>query len=191
MRGTGVRTSRCPTLTDPSWQIRPSAQQHPHHTGRPGFPDIRRCSLHSGPGHRAARSRLFTRILRPRPVQEGGGPVFSDASPAPEGRVAATCRPGQASELPECLLFWPQGRGPGLLPPGTPLSWGLRHGPGGGARGPENMACLPDSPLGTTGASPRSGYGRPIQGGTWVPGSGSAAPRRLSEGVPVGGDQPR
>lgn len=32
-----------------------------------------------------------------RPVQEGGGPVFSDASPAPEGRAATTCRPGQAS----------------------------------------------------------------------------------------------
>lgn len=32
-----------------------------------------------------------------RPVQEGGGPVFSDAGPAPEGRAATTCRPGQAS----------------------------------------------------------------------------------------------
>ena len=91
--------------------------------------------------------------------------------------MAATCSPGQASKLPECLLFRPRGSGPGLLPPGTPLSWGHRHGPGSGAQGPENMACLPDSPLGTTGASPRSGYGRPIPGGTWVPGKQSCSPK--------------
>lgn len=68
VRNTGVGACRCPTLKDPPpRQIRPSAQQRSHHTGRPGFPDGGGCSLHGSPGHRAARGRLFTRTLRPRP----------------------------------------------------------------------------------------------------------------------------
>ena len=44
-------------------------------------------------------------------------------------------------------------------------SWGHRHGPRGGARGPENMACLPDSPLGTRGSAHTRVMAVPSRGG--------------------------
>ena len=96
VRDTGVGACRCPTLKDPSWQIRPSAQKRSHHTGRPGFPDGGGCSLHGSPEHRAARGRLFTRTLRPRPGlcrREGD---LSSAMPAQPQRAGRQPPAGQA-----------------------------------------------------------------------------------------------
>lgn len=105
--------------------------------------------------------------------------------------MAATCSPGQASKLPECLLFWPRGSGPACCRRGHRFPGATDTGLGVGLRDLRTWPASRTHRWGPQGPAHAQVMAVPSEEepGSW--GSGPAAPRRLSEGVPVGGDQPR
>lgn len=191
VRDTGVRASKCPTLTDPSWQIGPSAQQHPitwggqasRTSGGAPYP----VALGTGPpGAGCWQDSEAT----PRPVQEEGGPVFSDA---PQPRRAGWQPPAARARPPSCLSACSSGlgeAGPACCPRGHRFPGATDTGLGVGLRDLRTWPASRTHRWGPQGPAHAQVMAVPSQEEPGSRGSGPAAPRRLSEGVPVGGDQP-